>query len=73
MRLSFGLSVLVSTAFAASIEHPKLIRASGDSKPNGFIVKMKNDASREGSIAALLGLVAPDSICEIGYRDWTGK
>ena len=73
MRLSFGLSVLVSTAFAASIEHPKLKRASGDSKPNGFIVKLKTGASRENSIAALTKLVAPDSICEVGYRDWTSK
>jgi len=34
---------------------------------------MKNDASREDSITAFLRPVAPDSICEIGYRDWTGK
>ena len=73
MRLIFGLSVLVSTAFAASIEHPKLIRASGDSKPDGFIVKLKPGASKEDSIATLTKLVAPDSICEVGYSDWTGK
>lgn len=74
MRLTFTLSVLVSTVFAASTQHPKLKHAPGLSKPNGYIVKLKNGVPREKSIATLTSLpLEPESVCEIGYTHWTSE
>ena len=73
MRVSFTLSLLVSTVFAASNGHPKL-KPAPNSKTNKFIVKLRDGASRENSIATLTSLPAePDSVCEIGYSHWTGE
>jgi len=78
MRLNFTPLVLVSTVFAASTEHQKLKRVLGLTKPNGYIVKMKDGAPRQDSIASLtalasaLGLKSSDDY-KIGYSDWTRK
>ena len=74
MLLTFSLSLLVSTAFAASTEHQKLRRAPDSSKPNGYIVKLKDGVPRQDSIANLTSLsVGPESTCEVGYSHWTSE
>lgn len=74
MRFSLSLAVLVSTAFASSTEHQKLKRAAGSSKPDGYIVKLKDGVSRQDSIATLTSLpLGPESVCEIGYSQWTSE
>lgn len=74
MLLTLSLSLLVSTAFAASTEHQKLRRAPGSSKPDGYIVKLKDGVPRQNSIADLNSLsLGPESICEVGYSHWTSE
>lgn len=73
MRLTFTLSILVSTVLSASIEHLKLKRVTGNRKANAYIVKLKDGASRENSIATLNSLSGQlGSSCEIGHDQWTG-
>lgn len=74
MLLSLCLYVLVSTVFVASAEHPKLKRAPGDRKVNGYIIKLKDGAPRADSIATFTGLLGdPGSVCEPGHTQWTGE
>jgi hypothetical protein len=74
MPVTLTLLFLVSTVFAASTEHPKLKRAPGLSKPNGYIVKLKDGVPRQKSIATLTGLsLGQESACETGYSDWSSE
>jgi len=79
MKLTFAtLSVFISVALAVpqpSVPN-KLRRATGDQvNPKSYIVKLKDEASKEASIQALDDLVFAfddnDSFKEVTYSDWT--
>ena len=77
MKFAFAtLSFIVSVALAAPQPHSKLRRATTDQvNPKSYIVKLKDDASKEASIQALEDLVFTlddnDSFKEVTYSDWT--
>jgi cerevisin len=79
MKFSFAtLSFFISVALAAPrpSEFNKLRRAPADQvNHKSYIVKLKDDASKEASIQALNDLVLPaddaESLKEVTYSDWT--
>ena len=79
MKFAFAtLSFFVSVALAAPKpqEFSKLRRATTDQvKPKSYIVKLKDDASKEAAIQKLEGLFFAlddnESFKEVTYSDWT--
>ena len=79
MKHTFAtLSFFISVALAAPqpSEFNKLRRATTDQvNPKSYIVKLKDDASKEASIQALDDLVLAfddtESYKEVTYSDWT--
>ena len=79
MKFAFtALSFFISAALAAPqpAEFNKLHRATTDEvNPKSYIVKLKDDASKEASIQSLNDLVFAlddnDSYKEVTYSDWT--